>query len=171
MSATHKYFIAMFLLLALGACSEKEESPQLAAASEPAASTPPTTAPPPPPPAAPAAVKEVPAPEIVVSKLTLGSAADAEKKITEAKTVFGLKDQIFASVETQNGSPSAELMAKWTAADGRVINENTISFSPEADAISLFKITSSGDWPEGKYKLEIMLNGKPAQSAEFEVKK
>jgi hypothetical protein len=169
MSATYKYFIAMCLLLALSACSEKEESPQLATASEPAATTPPASAPPPPLPAA--SVKEVPAPEIVVSKLTLGSAADAEKKITEAKTVFGLKDQIFASVETQNGSPNAELMAKWTAADGRVINENTISFSPEADAISLFKITSSGDWPEGKYKLEIMLNGKPAQSAEFEVKK
>jgi hypothetical protein len=170
MSVTHKSLVAMVFLLAISACGKKQEAPapevpEVAPVAAPVA-TPAKSAP-----AAAVAKSPEAAPEIVVTALTLGSAVGTDKKISEAKTVFGLKDQIYVAVDTKNSAASAELMAKWTAADGQVINENTINFSPTDDATSIFKISNAKDWPEGKYKVDITLNGKPAQSAEFEVKK
>jgi hypothetical protein len=171
MSVTHKSLVAMVFLLAVSACGKKQEAPattvpEVAPVAAPVVATPTKTAP-----AAAVAKSPEAAPEIVVTALTLGSAVGTDKKISEAKTVFGLKDQIFVAVDTKNAAASAELVAKWTAADGQVINENTINFSPTDDASSIFKISNAKDWPEGKYKVDITLNGKPAQSAEFEVKK
>jgi hypothetical protein len=165
MSVMHKCFIAVGLVLAISACKKKEEAP-MAAAPEPTPMAQPAAAPPPP-----APTVEPVAAEIAVAGVTLGTAIGADNKVTEAKTAFGVKDVIYAAVDTKNAATNAELKAKWSFEDGQVINENTVNFAPTADTTSNFKITNPKEWPVGKYKVEITLNGKPAQTVDFEVKK
>jgi hypothetical protein len=166
MSVMHKCVVAVGLVLAISACKKKEEAPMVEAPT-PAPMVEPAAAPPPPP-----VLTTAPVPaEIMVSAVALGSAIGTDNKVTEAKTVFGIKDQIYVAVDTKNAASNAELKAKWTFEDGQVVNENTINFAPQADTTSNFKITNPKEWPVGKYKVEITLNGKVSQTVDFEVKK
>ncbi len=156
MSAMNKFLMAAGLVLALSAC-KKEAPVEVAPASAPVVVQP-AVAPPP----APA--------EIMVSAVNLGAAVGADQKVTAASTTFGVKDVIYAAVDTKNASSNATLAAKWTYQDGQVVNEETSNIAPAGDVTSNFKLSKATPWPVGKYKVEIMLNGVSAQSVDFEIK-
>lgn len=156
MSAMNKFFIAAGLVLALSAC--KKETPVEVAPAPAPVVVEPAMAPPP----APA--------EIMVSAVNLGTAVGTDQKVTAASTSFGVKDVIYAAVDTKNASSNAALAAKWTFQDGQTVNEESTSIMPSGDATTNFKLASDKAWPVGKYKVEIMLNGVSAQSVDFEIK-
>jgi len=157
MSVMNKLFIAAVLTLALSAC--KKEAPAEVApapvAVEPAA--------------APVAAPPAPA-EVTVTAVNLGTAIGADQKVTAASSTFGVKDVIYAAVDTKNAAKDVTLAAKWTFEDGQVVHEESSTISPEGDVTSNFKLSKATAWPVGKYKVEISLNGKPAQSVDFEIK-
>lgn len=158
MSALNKFLIAASFALALTAC-KKEAPVEVAPAPvvvEPVVA--PAVAPPP----APAAV--------TVTAVNLGTAVGADQKVVAASTTFGTKDVIYAAVDTQNAAKDVALAAKWTFQDGQTVNEESITISPEGNATTDFKLSKASPWPVGKYKVEISLNGTPAQSVDFEVK-
>jgi hypothetical protein len=135
-----------------------------AAAAAPAAA--PTTAPA----AAPAAAET-----LTVGSVTLGSAVGADKKVAKAKTAFTPNEKtIYASVATEGTSAGATLNAKWTFQDGdtvTTVSDLSQSISTDGPAVTTFKIQNPNEWPEGKYKVAISLNGKPAGDTSFDVKK
>lgn len=156
MSANYKFLIAIGFALALSAC--KKETPVEAAAPPP----PPVPVEPamaPPPPAMPAAVE--------VAAVNLGTKVGADQKVETASTSFTTSDVIYVAIDTKNAAKDVALAAKWTAADGKVVHEESTMISPEADTTTNFKFSGLA---AGKYKVEISLNGTPAQSVEFEVK-
>ncbi|MGH8049618.1 MAG: hypothetical protein ACREPB_03050 [Arenimonas sp.] len=158
MSVLNKFLIAASLALALSAC-KKEEPVEVAPAPvvvEPAVA--PAVAPPP----APAAV--------TVTAVNLGTSVGADQKVTAATTTFGTKDVIYAAIDTQNAAKDVALAAKWTFQDGQTVHEESTMISPEGNATTNFKLANDKGWPVGKYKVEISLNGTPAQSVDFEVK-
>jgi hypothetical protein len=157
MSAMNKFLVAAGLVLALSAC--KKEAPVEVAPAPAPVVVEPAVAPPPPAPA-----------EIMVSAVNLGTAVGADMKVTTATTTFGVKDVIYAAVDTKNASTNAALAAKWTYQDGQVVGEKTETIAPTGDATTNFKMSKASAWPVGKYKLEIMLNGVSAQSVDFEIK-
>ena len=67
-------------------------------------------------------------------------------------------------------APSASLKARWTFQDGQVIEETEQVISPTGDAATEFHISKPDGWPAGKYRLEILMNGEPIQTKEFEVR-
>lgn len=155
MSAINKLLIAATLALALTAC--KKEEPVVVA--------------PAPVVVEPAVVPVAPVPaEIMVSAVNLGTTVGADQKVTAASTTFGVKDVIYAAVDTKNAASNATLAAKWTFEDGQVVHEESSSIAPAGDVTSNFKLSKASPWPVGKYKLEISLNGAPAQSVDFEIK-
>jgi hypothetical protein len=117
--------------------------------------------PPPPPPAAP----------VAVSSLDLGKAIGPDKRVTEAKSDFGPRDTVYASVGTTGTSSGATLTAKWTFQTGQVVDSTSQSIAPAGPATTEFHIMKKTAWPVGKYKVAIMLNGAPALDKEFEIKK
>lgn len=177
-------------MLLLGACGKKEEpaAPEPApAASTPAiASTaaltdapglPATTA-------APAAATSIDlageapaapaAPAISVTKLTLGSAVNAEHQVTRAATTFATTDKtIYASVATEGHTGGATLNAKWSYLEGKgqLVSNINQAITTDGPATTTFKVQNPDLWPEGKYKVEISLDGKPVSSQGFEIKK
>ncbi|HOD34180.1 MAG: hypothetical protein BWY56_00215 [Acidobacteria bacterium ADurb.Bin340] len=139
------------LLLAPLACGKKE-------------------APQPPPPAP----MPAPAPVVfAVSSVTLGKALGSDKKIVEATSTFGVKDTIYASVETVGTADKARLEAKWTftGSKGPVsVNDNSMELVNLAGpSVNEFHITKKTDWPKGAYQVEILLNGASAMKKDFTV--
>lgn len=112
------------------------------------------------------------APEaFAVSEVTLGKAIGADKKVASPTTTFGPKDTIYASVATTGSAPSKTLTAKWTFQDGQTVKEGSETIAPTGPAVTEFHIDKKSGWPAGKYKVEIAVDGAPATTKEFEVKK
>lgn len=182
-------------LLVLTACGKKEEQQNTApaaAATAPAPAAAPAAAPTAPaasttaaaaPAAAPAAQPAAAAPaapvaaseSLKVGSVTLGSAVGADKKVAKAKNAFAPGDKtIYASVATEGTTAGATLNAKWTFQDGETVttvSDISQSISTDGPAVTTFKIQNPNEWPEGKYKVTVSLNGQAVGNEAFEVKK
>ena len=178
-------------LLVLTACGKKEDQQNAApapsataaaapaaASTAPAAATTAAAAPAAQPaaaPAAPAAAAPAAADTLKVGAVTLGNAVGADKKVAKAKNAFAPSDKtIYASVATDGNTAGATLNAKWTFQDGETtttVSDISQSISTEGPAVTTFKIQNPNEWPEGKYKVAISLNGQAVGNEAFEVKK
>ncbi|MDQ0009537.1 pyruvate/2-oxoglutarate dehydrogenase complex dihydrolipoamide acyltransferase (E2) component [Luteibacter jiangsuensis] len=176
-------------LLVLTACGKKEEQQNTAPAAASSAPAAPATAPAPAAPAPattaaaapaaqPAAAPATPAAvaeSLKVGSVTLGSTVGADKKVAKAKTAFAPTDKtIYASVATEGSTAGATLNAKWTYQDGdttTTVSDISQSISTDGPAVTTFKIQNPNEWPEGKYKVTVSLNGQAVGNEAFEVKK
>jgi hypothetical protein len=122
---------------------------------------------PPPPPAAPAPTPPpAPAP-LAVGAVTLGNAVGADKKVAAPVETFGVKDTIYASVDT-TGTGHAKVRALWSFVKGdktAKVDESMLEFDSSAPATNEFHIAKPSGWPKGDYKVEIFLGDAAAPSA------
>lgn len=132
------------------------------ACSKPAA-PPPSPSPYAPPPTTMASVRVV--------DVEVGRAVDMDKRISDKTDSFKPTDTIYVSVATEGSSPGATLAAHWTYQDGQVVKHDETSVAPSGPARTEFHISKPGGWPEGDYKVEVMLNGASAGSKSFKVSK
>lgn len=109
--------------------------------------------------------------EFSVGNIDLGKQIGADKRIASPATSFGPKDTIYASVATDGTAPSKTIAAKWTFQDGQTVNEGSETIAPTGPAATEFHIAKKTPWPVGKYKVEISVDGSPAGTKEFEIKK
>jgi hypothetical protein len=108
--------------------------------------------------------------EIQVSKVDLGRNVGSDKRVTDPTTEFHPNETIYATVLTNGSAPNATVTARWTYQDGQIVEETTQAVAPGTDAATEFHISKPDGWPAGKYKLEVLVNGTPAATKEFEVK-
>jgi hypothetical protein len=174
-------------VLALSACGKHDDGQQAApagASTAPATPAPAATAPAPAAsapaaasttaaaaaPAAPAAA--APAASFKVDTVTLGSVVGNDHKVSKAKTSFAPSDKaIYASVATDGSTPGSNLSAKWTFEDGSAVSDTSKTVATDGPAVTTFKVQNPSEWPEGKYKLVVAVDGKAAATQDFEVKK
>lgn len=148
-STSYLTVLAMCVALAhLSACKRSEEAPAPPAA-----------------PQAPAAQ----APAFHVTRVDVGNAIGADKKVTAPSVSFKPSDTIYASITSEGAAANVALSARWTFEDGQVVNEATQTIAPAGPAVTEFHIAKADGWPAGKYKLEVSANGKPAGTAQFTV--
>lgn len=136
--------------LPLAGCGKKQEPP--------APIAPPAAAPAP----------SIPAPVVPsVGNVTLGNAIDAEKKVATPLESFGVKDKVYASIETV-GAGHFRLRALWSfVQDGKTakVNETTLEFDATGPAWNEFHIENAQEWPKGNYQVEIFLGDAPTPAA------
>ena len=128
-----------------------------------AAPPPPSPSPYAPPPTTAAAVKVV--------DVEVGRAVDMDKRISDKTDSFRPTDTIYVSVTTEGSSPGATLAAHWTYQDGQVVKHDETSVAPSGTANTEFHISKPSGWPEGDYKVEVMLDGASAGTKSFKVSK
>jgi hypothetical protein len=119
--------------------------------------------PPPPPPSIAPTTTTLPAPVSVVT-VTLGNAVGDDKKVVAPSEVFGVKDNIYASVETA-GKGHAKVRALWSFVKGDKttrVDETTIEYETTGPAVNEFHISKPTAWPKGDYRVEIFLGDDPA---------
>ena len=106
-----------------------------------------------------------------VADVDLGNAISPDQTIAgNEDDEFKPADVIYAVVKTE-GTRSAPLTARWTFEDGQTVEETTQTISPTGPSTTEFHVSKPSGWPEGKYKVEILLNGASAKTEEFKVKK
>lgn len=108
--------------------------------------------------------------QLTVTDLDLGRSIGGDKRVSEKVSEFRTNDVIYASVLTSGASQNAMLKARWTFEDGQLVNESEQAIAPTGDAASEFHVSKPDGWPVGKYKVEVFLNGVPAQAKDFQVK-
>ncbi len=187
-------------MLVLGACGKKEAAPAGPPATASSAATTPVIAPVPTTKPAAAGTAAVAAPialaasstataaavtastpvaatadaSLTVAKLTLGDAVNAEHQVTHAGSSFASSDKtIYASVATEGRSTGATLNAKWSYLEGtgQLVSNISQAIATDGPAVTTFKVQNPDLWPEGKYKVEISLDGKAVTEQNFEIKK
>lgn len=125
--------------------------------------------------AAPAAAPSAASESLKVGSVTVGNAVGNDKKVSKAKNAFAPTDKtIYASVATEGTTAGATLNAKWTFQDGETtttVSDISQSISTDGPAVTTFKIQNPNEWPEGKYKIAISLNGQAVSNQAFDVKK
>lgn len=109
-------------------------------------------------------------PQVHVASVELGRGIGTDKRVTDPTEEFRPNETIYAAVITNGSAQNAELTARWTFEDGQVVEETTQTISPATEAASEFHVSKPDGWPAGKYKLEVLVNGTPAATKEFEVK-
>jgi hypothetical protein len=110
---------------------------------------------------------------VAVASIQLGSQIGADKSVTAPKSTFAPRDTIYAVVSTTGVATDASLEAIWTymGSKEKQINQASQSISPTGPAQSEFHLVKATAWPEGKYRVAILLNGATAGTKDFEVKK
>jgi hypothetical protein len=149
--------VALVGTVALAGCKKKEE-PVVA---PPAAVEP-----------APAPAEPVPAPAPVsATGVTVGNTVAADKSVA-AVGMFGVKDKIIVSVKTDATTPAnATIDAKLTFQDGQEAGKQSTTIKAEDAGTTNIEFTKATDWPAGRYKVDVTLNGQPVGvTQEIEVK-
>jgi len=130
-------------------------------------------APPPPPQAAAPAPAPAPPPAAApfhVGGVTVGNAIGADKRVTAPSATFAPTDTIYASVASTGVTLTVTLVARWTYGDGQLVDEHTQTIATTGPATTEFHVSKPDGWPAGTYKVEILANGSPVASTQFEVK-
>jgi hypothetical protein len=105
-----------------------------------------------------------------VTDLEVGRGLGADKRLTDQTDEFRPTDVIYAVVKTQGSGANTELQARWTFEDGQVVDQSSQNISAAGEDFTEFHISKPSGWPKGKYKVQVLLNGQPAESEDFEVK-
>jgi hypothetical protein len=108
---------------------------------------------------------------VQVERVDLGKHVGNDNQVTDHSDAFTPNETIYASVVTQGSAPTAELKTRWTFQDGQVVDEVSRTIAPQGGAATEFHVSKPDGLPVGKYKVEVFLNGSPAATTDFEVKK
>ena len=83
-----------------------------------------------------------------------------------------VKDKIIVSVKTDATTPAdATIEAKLTFQDGQEAGKQSATVKAEDAGTTNIEFTKATDWPAGKYKVDVTLNGQPVgMTQEIEVK-
>jgi type IV secretory pathway VirB10-like protein len=125
-------------------------------------------------PAAAAATPAANSDSFQVSAVTLGDTVTADHKVRKEVTTFAPNQKtIYASVDTSGTTEAATLTAKWSYLEGSgsLVMSTSQSINADGPGTTTFRVVNPNLWPEGKYKVDILLDGKQAASKTFEIKK
>lgn len=104
-----------------------------------------------------------------VGAITLGSAVGADKRVTAPRETFGVRDTIYASVETNGTGTGQKLKAVWTMGTDTV-RTDSLMLDLAGPTVSEFHISRPRAWPAGTYLLTVTLNDGATQTRDFTVR-
>lgn len=107
---------------------------------------------------------------ISVTDITLGRSINADLTIKDNTTTFKPVDVVYASIATEGAAP-ATLGVRWTYQDNQVVDQGTREIRPIGPTRTEFHFSKPDGLPEGRYRLEVTLNGASAGTKEFEIKR
>jgi pyruvate/2-oxoglutarate dehydrogenase complex dihydrolipoamide acyltransferase (E2) component len=125
-------------------------------------------------PAAPAAAPVAADNGFQVATVTLGDTVTPDHKVRKEVLTFSPSQKtIYLSVDTTGTTTGATLNAKWSYLEGsgQPVTSTSQSIAADGPATTTFRVVNPNQWPEGKYKVDVSLDGKQVASKQFEVKK
>jgi hypothetical protein len=112
---------------------------------------------------------ESPPPPVHLSAIELGSAVDADGRITAPTRTFSPDSTVYASIQTE-GVGKATLHVVWVDANRTTVQEDNRAIDPRGPARFALHAAPAGGWPLGKGRVGFALAGEQGHTAEFEVR-
>lgn len=109
-----------------------------------------------------------------VSAVTLGNTVDGAQHITKPATQFAPDDKtIYASVASTGTTRDTALNARWNYLEGagQLISSVTQRLASDGPATTTFTLHNPDLWPEGKYNVQISVDGKLVDTRTFTIGK
>jgi|SRR5882672_1251390 len=109
--------------------------------------------------------------KIHVDQIVLGREMTADRRvITVANPSFAPGDTVFASVSLAAPTPAVQLVGRWKASDGTVVDETTevVPPSDQPTAVTFHMVKPAG-LPPGTYTLEVLDNGQVVGTKEVTI--
>lgn len=105
-----------------------------------------------------------------VKEIELGRRLNADKSLGDKTETFLPSDTVYVVIDTD--APGAlTLTARWSFEEGQLVDESSQTVAATGKARTEFHIAKLDGFPTGKYKVEVTVDGKPAGSEEFTVKR
>jgi hypothetical protein len=104
---------------------------------------------------------------VQLHKVELGSAVDAQERISAPTRTFAPGDTVYVSIATEGGGP-ATLTVQWYAKTSMVQTE-TKTIAPKGPASFAFHFAPPGGWPTGTSRVIFYLSADDKHGAEFDV--
>jgi len=109
-----------------------------------------------------------------VRSVTLGNAVDGKQHVSAPATHFAPDDKtIYASVASTGTTSGIALNARWHYLEGagQLISSVTQRLASDGPATTTFTLHNPDLWPEGKYDVQISVDGKPVETRAFTIGK
>jgi len=109
-----------------------------------------------------------------VSAVTLGNAVDGAQHVSKPATQFAPDDKtIYASVASTGTTRDTALNARWNYLEGagQLISSVTQRLASDGPATTTFTLHNPDLWPEGKYNVQISVDGKLVDTRTFTISK
>jgi hypothetical protein len=106
-------------------------------------------------------------PPLHVGTLQLGSKLNGDNTIATHTTRFKPDDHVYAAVLTEATGSSA-IHVQWFY-NGQQVSEEERNVSYKGAGATAFEFKSASGFPVGDYKVEVLVDGKPAASRDFRV--
>jgi hypothetical protein len=105
-----------------------------------------------------------------VNRVDLGQNITADRRVVTTDAPFNARDTVYAAVVLDPPVPTAQVTARWTAADGGVIGETTQTVAAsEAEGVTQFAFAPPANLPPGTYRLDVLVDGQVQSTKEFQV--
>jgi hypothetical protein len=102
-----------------------------------------------------------------VTTLQLGRSLNPDNSVSAHTTRFKPDDTVYVSVLSDEPGYGT-VTVRWML-NGTLVSEAKRDVSYTRAAATQFHLQNSGGFPEGNYRVEILINGQPAGSREFRV--
>jgi len=110
-----------------------------------------------------------PSEPLQISTLQLGRALNPDNSVAAHTTRFKPDDTMYVSILSDEPG-FGTITVRWLL-HGQVISEAKRDVSYTRAAATEFHLQNSGGFPPGAYRVEVLIDGKPAGSREFRVEK
>ena len=102
-----------------------------------------------------------------VTTIQVGRSLNSDKSVGSHTTQFRPNDTIYVAVLT-NATGAGKITARWTYS-GRRVSEESKDVSYRGEAATEFHIENSGGFPQGDYKVQVLLDDQPVGDRDFRV--
>lgn len=106
--------------------------------------------------------------DVAVTDIDLGRDLNQDRTVKDKADDFHASDVIYLSVGTKGAGP-ATLQTRWTFDGNQQVAEETRTINPTGPARTEFHMSKPSGLPSGRYRVELLINGAPGGSKEFEV--
>ncbi|HZF99308.1 MAG TPA: hypothetical protein VEY92_13935 [Pseudoxanthomonas sp.] len=99
--------------------------------------------------------------QFTVRSISVGNAASADRSVIARPGVSRI-DPIIVSVRTDGSASNVNIGARLTYQDGQVAGEESQVLNTSGSEITNIEFRDANGWPEGRYTVDVTVNGQPA---------
>ncbi len=103
-----------------------------------------------------------------VSHIDLGRGLSSDRRVVTTDQPFTPGDTVYAAVVLTGPVPASQVTARWTAADGAVVAEETQAVAAsDAEEVVQFHMAKPAGLPPGEYRVDVLVDGQVVSTKNF----